>query len=613
MNTGEQASNRQAQPGASLAGPVAIGGLMLFLLLATLATYAAAHAGHRLAGLPAPPEGLKPTIRGLLEGTVDWPVASTMVLVAMVAFPILLIGGIVVVWRRRRRARRSRVDWTARVMGRGAEIDGISEKAAAATARRIGVASQTPGVLLGATVAAPRQRVYGDWETTGVLFAGPRVGKTTSYATPMILDAPGPVLVTSNKRDVVDQTRDPRATAGSRVWVFDPQRVVREEPTFWWDPLSYVRAGQGDDTCEVKAAKMAEHFAVNSAADGAKTDAFFEPKAQALLANLLLAAALEHRPITDVHSWTGREEDRTAVDILTRAGYDMQADVVAAAVASADKQRSGVYGTAEKMASCLTTRSLRPWITNDRTSRPHLDVGELIRDAGTLYSLSREGAGSSGTIVTCLTNAICDEAEEQGIAQGGRLTVPLVGVLDEAANVCRWRDLPNLYSHYGSRGVILMTILQSWPQGVQVWGKAGMEALWNAATVGIYAGNTKSREFLDELSRLIGTYDRTTRSVSSRSGGVSGQNSVSTQITRESIMDVADLAALPKGRAIVLSSGNRPTLVETLPWMSGPHRAAVEASIRAHDPAATETLHRAHTDLDDVQATLGRLEQQQSR
>jgi hypothetical protein len=39
-------------------------------------------------------------------------------------------------------------------------------------------------------------------------------------------------------------------------------------------------------------------------------------------------------------------------------------------------------------------------------------------------------------------------------------------LLDEAANVCRWRDLPNLYSHYGSRGIVLMTILQSWSQGV---------------------------------------------------------------------------------------------------------------------------------------------------
>ena len=69
---------------------------------------------------------------------------------------------------------------------------------------------------------------------------------------PAILDAPGGVLVTSNKRDVVDATRDVRAKAGP-VWVFDPQAIALEEPTWWWNPLSYV-------TDEVKAAKMAEHI-----------------------------------------------------------------------------------------------------------------------------------------------------------------------------------------------------------------------------------------------------------------------------------------------------------------------------------------------------------------
>ncbi|CAH0272248.1 hypothetical protein SRABI26_03697 [Arthrobacter sp. Bi26] len=44
---------------------------------------------------------------------------------------------------------------------------------------------------------------------------------------------------------------------------------------------------------------------------------------------------------------------------------------------------------------------------------------------------------------------------------GGRLATPLLGILDEAAKVCRWKALPDQYSHYGSRGIILMTILKS--------------------------------------------------------------------------------------------------------------------------------------------------------
>jgi type IV secretory pathway TraG/TraD family ATPase VirD4 len=63
------------------------------------------------------------------------------------------------------------------------------------------------------------------WEFCTVIYAGPRVGKSTSYVMPAIASAPGAVVATSNKRDLVDATRLIREKLG-RVWVFDPQRVV---------------------------------------------------------------------------------------------------------------------------------------------------------------------------------------------------------------------------------------------------------------------------------------------------------------------------------------------------------------------------------------------------
>jgi hypothetical protein len=41
------------------------------------------------------------------------------------------------------------------------------------------------------------------------------------------------------------------------------------------------------------------------------------------------------------------------------------------------------------------------------------------------------------------------------------LDPPLLVVLDEAANICRISDLPELYAHFGSRGITPITILQS--------------------------------------------------------------------------------------------------------------------------------------------------------
>ena len=116
---------------------------------------------------------------------------------------------------------------------------------------------------------------------------GPRTGRTTSRAVPAILDVPGSVLVISNKRDVVDATRDLRAAADP-VWVFDPQSIALEEPDWWWNPLSHV-------TDEARAAKLAEHFAAGSREEGSRGDAYFDNAGQDLLAALLLAAALDSR------------------------------------------------------------------------------------------------------------------------------------------------------------------------------------------------------------------------------------------------------------------------------------------------------------------------------
>ena len=79
-----------------------------------------------------------------------------------------------------------------------------------------------------------------------------------------------------------------------------------------------------------------------------------------------------------------------------------------------------------------------------------------------------------------------------------------------------------------------------------------------------------------------------------------GNRSTSHQVRRERTLDVADLGALPRGRAIVFASGAPATLIETVPWMNGPHAAQVTASITAHDPilqsSAAETGPAAPTD-----------------
>lgn len=83
---------------------------------------------------------------------------------------------------------------------------------------------------------------------------------------------------------------------------------------------------------------------------------------------------------------------------------------------------------------------------------------------------------------------------------------------------------------------------------------------------------------------------------------VAGSAPASRQLVRSRILDVDELAALPKGRAVVLASGARRTLIRTQPWMIGPHADAVRASIAAHDPQASRTLDEAQAELAHVSA-----------
>lgn len=511
---------------------------------------------------------------GLFKGTVTWPAPSTWILVG---FGVVLAGLAILITSAvlKGKSKRSRVDAAARYMAMPKDLKAQTLRGATAKAKSLGVTS-SPGIPVGKTVIG-KQMVFGSWEDMHIDIWGPRTGKTTSRAIPAILSAPGAALVTSNKRDIVDGTRDVRAADGP-IWVFDPQAVALEEPTWWWNPLSYV-------TDEVRAARLADHFASGSRSPGAQTDAYFDPAGQDLLAGLLLAAALADLPITQVHTWLTDPTEDAAAGILMDHGFVQTANAVQGVINLHDKQRGGIYGTALQMASCLTNRQVSRWVTpqGPADNRPQFDPAAFVRSKGTLYSLSKEGKGTAGPLVTALTVATVEAAEELAVhSRGGRLETPMIGVLDEAANVCRWRELPNLYSHYGSRGIVLMTILQSWSQGVEVWGREGMRKLWSASNIKVYGGGVAEAEFLNEVAQLVGEY-RYSNMTKSRSKQGTSYNYDNDR--KERTLDVSDLASFPRGRAIMFASGAPAALLETVPWMGGKHDAEIRASIAAHDPS----------------------------
>ena len=160
--------------------------------------------------------------------------------------------------------------------------------------------------------------------------------------------------------------------------------------------------------------------------------------------------------------------------------------------------------------------------------------------------------------------------------------VPFVGVLDEAANICRIRHLDAYYSHFGSRGIILLTILQSWAQGAEAWGDKGIEKLWSSANARIYGGGVDDPAFLRRLSDLIGTAERLHRTASIGHG----RRTITRTTQDKPILTPAELRELPQGRAVVFASGTPAVLTHPIPWWEGPHATTIQTALAQTGEAA---------------------------
>lgn len=485
----------------------------------------------------------------------------------------------------RKKIRPEAIDSQARYMARGRELDSLSWEAAAAKAAKLKVRlrpEDEPGVLIGRAVIDGRE-LFGTYEDLHLDIWGPRQGKSSSRVIPAVMEAPGPVLVTSNKRDVVDATRKLREGSGRRVWVFDPQQIAREECTWYWDPAAWVLGDDGGAGAQRRAAELAGHFAASGESDS--RDAFFEPEGEELLAGLILACALAKKPITQVFSWVTKSNDRAPAKILKEAGYELVSDALSDQYSAQPKQRDGVFSTAKKMASCLKYEDVRQWVTPPQAGerpRTSFDVNAFVTSRDTLYPLSKEQKGNAGPLLVALCAAVAAAGEAEGTRHpGGRLPVPMLLILDEAANIVRWRDLPKQYSHFGSRGMVVMTILQSWAQGCRCWGREGMDALWSAANIKVLGAGLDDGAFLRDRSELIGPHYELVDSVSVSKGAGPRSRSVSTSRTSETTLYASDLGALPTGRCVVFSAGRRPMLVAPVPWWQRPYGNQISAAMDA--------------------------------
>jgi type IV secretion system protein VirD4 len=408
-----------------------------------------------------------------------------------------------------------------------------------------------------------RRLVWAGPEQALLVLGPPRSGKTSALVVPNVLAAPGPVLVTSTKPDVLRATLASRAQLGS-CWLLDPTGTVDVPPgadLVRWSP---VQASISWEEALVSARVMTTAARPQGHIG---ESAHWTERAEALLAPLLHAAALGGGGIRQVLTWALRHDVHEPSALLARHRGDavVALEVLAGIAATDERERSGIFSTAAS-----TLRAYRSARALELAEEPNFDPERFLGSPATVYvcSPARYQAVVAPVVVAFLEQV---RAFTYQAAARGSLGLPVTFVLDEVANVAPLPDLPEMVSEGGGQGVLTMACLQDLSQARVRWGAAaeGFLSLFGAKVLLPGVGDIRT---LDAVSRLAGQVDVPVRSVSRSPWWSRGRPSATTtwSLRRQPRLPVDRARSLPAGSALVLSGACPPRLAALTPWWSYP-------------------------------------------
>ena len=350
-----------------------------------------------------------------------------------------------------------------------------------------------------------------------MILGPPRSGKTSSLIIPNVLAANGPVVSTSTKPDVLDATVAARSALG-RCHLFDPSGSVRrtgELVPLRWSPLQSCRTWPG--ALSMARSLVEVGSAINRQDGHQGGGSHWTERAQALLAPLLHAAALDGADMRTLLTWVDRHQALPAQQILAGAPgrtTELARNLLDGIAATDARELSGIWSTASgSLAGFRSDQAL------EATAEPTFDPPRFVAVGG--HHLHRGVGPPPG-------RGGPDGGRPARGRPAGRLRPPRVGgrrgrdrrtspplllALDEVANIAPLPDLPAMVSEGGGQGVVTLACLQDLSQARQRWpGRAeGFASLFGTTVVLPGIGDVAT---LEALSTLAGDEELVVRTVS---------------------------------------------------------------------------------------------------
>ncbi|MCH7586171.1 MAG: type IV secretory system conjugative DNA transfer family protein [Acidobacteria bacterium] len=405
----------------------------------------------------------------------------------------------------------------------------------------------TLGTVNGRLVATEAQH--------SVAVIGPAgTGKTTGFAIPALLEWDGPVLATSVKGDLLEDTITHRRTVGE-TWVFDPVGSTAE-PSAGWSPLHASGDWQG-------ALRMAAWLASTARAGergGLQDSDFWYAVAQKLLAPLLYAAASTGAAMSDVMRWVDLQDEEEPLRALHQTGQLDALQAFAASINREERTRSSAYTTAETVLAAfadpgvLATTTLQPRIDPDRL----LDGGNhTLYICGPLHEQAR-----LRPLFTALIEQTVARIYDRANRATDRLSKPLLLVIDEAANIAPLPDLAQIASTARGVGIQLVTVWQDFAQIQARYGTFAQTVINNHRAKVILAG-VSDTPTLDYISRLIGDQQTVEES---RTRSADGRQSTTESTRHRPLASTAALRRADTGTGVLIYGNLHPAKLKLRPW-----------------------------------------------
>jgi type IV secretion system protein VirD4 len=405
------------------------------------------------------------------------------------------------------------------------------------------------------------RRFWSNCESVCLLIAPPRTGKTALLGC-VIVDAPGPVIATSTKPDIVKWTAPLRQRRGP-IHIFNPSNEAGWATTVKWSPL--------DGCTDVTTAydRAADMIPDTTDVAGQRWD----DKARFALGNLLHAAAIGGLSMRTVHRWLAHPNDETMEEVLYHLERSPAADTERTAALQLFKLNNDT-----KTSITDSVKAGLSWLGNpyaaaacDAVTEDQFSVEEFVRSNGTLYLIGQKN-GRTNPLTTALTAEIARVAQRVASRMpDNRLDPPLTLVLDEAARICPV-PLHEWSSDFGSRNITLFISVQGRSQLATAFGDDGAATIMNnSGTKIIYAGGD-----LDDLkyfSELSGERTEVTETKDADGKVISRSERV------VPVISVAQLQQMPNFQALTFVRGMPPAIVRTpIVWNRRDVKKAVKAA-----------------------------------